>query len=395
MKSLHYLLIVLAFLLQTGHAQNYTDSLTMALEQLYHQSDLPGFGAAIVSTDRILYQYGFGYADIQSKIPYSPETMQNIGSITKTFLGLAIMQAVDKGLLSLDLKVNDVLPFNVIHPHFPDIPITLKHLVTHTSGIQDSYWDLAKATIMEEKFPLKRKKLPEGYYRHAVVYNKNSRMPLSDYLYNILDTQGKWYNVELSFLKEAPGTTYKYSNIGTALAGYILEIVTGKSFEEYAQEEIFGPLGMDKTGWDHSPNPQHDYATLYFPNGMIVPEYSLIIYPAGSILSSTQDLCLYVMEMLRGYEGKGTLLSEAAYREMFTVQFEGGDRPGIFWDIGKKTINHNGSHQGYYALVAFDKELKIGKILLTNTSASWVGELEEQFYAIWRTMYAYQGLLGN
>ena len=98
---------------------------------------IAGMGIAIVSDDSIIFTNGYGYADIQNKLPFTPNTVMNIASISKTFVGVAIMHAVENNLLNLDDDVNNILPFTVLNPNSPESIITLRHLMSHMSGIQD------------------------------------------------------------------------------------------------------------------------------------------------------------------------------------------------------------------------------------------------------------------
>ena len=384
---------VISLLLMSGLliAQNYSQQLDESLERLYQKYDLPGFSAMIVTKDSILYQQGFGLANIKSKQAFTPETLLNICSISKTFIAVAVMKAIEDGYLTMDTEVNDVLPFKVVHPKYPNIPITIWHLVTHTSGIKDSFLAYRKGYYMREKFKLKKRRLPIGYYNHAKAFNRNESMDYQELLLQLLSRRGKWYDAEDGFTKHAPGTEYKYSNTAAALAAYVVELVVGEKFAEYTQKNIFHPLGMKHTGWTFETIDENQLATLYFQNGQPIPKYQLILFPAGGLLSSTADLSLFLMEMMKGYIGEGRILKPTSYKKMFTVQFEGGDRPGVFWDIGLKTFSHNGGDQGVHTLMSFSKETLIGKILFTNTNAHWASELENQFQSIWKELYLYQG----
>lgn len=377
----------------TVWGQDFPELLDEALREKQEKSHLPGIAMVIVSKDSLLYQKGFGYADVKRKKPFRPQTLIRVCSISKTFVALAIMKLIDQKKLRLDAPINELLPFPVVHPHHPDVPITLWHLVTHTSGIQDSYWDFRRGFIMEEKFKVKKKHLFAGYEKHAAFFNENTLLSIPEFLENLMSPEGPWYHPEQCFMKEAPGQKYKYSNTGSSLAAYIVEIVAGESFAKFTQREILDPLGMQHSGWFHEDVDMDNFAQLYFHNGNPIPLYHLIPYPVGGLLTSVADLSLYLQEMMKGFEGEGTLLSQESYRQMFRVQFEGGDRPGVFWDIGQKTISHNGGDQGCYALLSFHKQDKVGKILVTNTNAHWFDELEEEFNALWKTMYQYQSYL--
>ena len=109
------------------------------INQEISESKIAGMGVAIITNDSILVTKSYGYADIQNKVPFTHNTVINIASISKTFISIAIMHAVENNLLDLDNNVNDILPFKVVNPYSPDRIITLRHLMSHTSGIQDDY----------------------------------------------------------------------------------------------------------------------------------------------------------------------------------------------------------------------------------------------------------------
>jgi len=109
---------------------SYSDSLTLTLEQELKKGHLPGFALSIFTKDSILYQKGFGYSDIKNKKPYTVNSVQIIASITKTFIGVALMKAVEDGKIGLDDDINDILPYRVSNPKFPNTPITIRHLAS-------------------------------------------------------------------------------------------------------------------------------------------------------------------------------------------------------------------------------------------------------------------------
>ena len=102
------------------------------LSEIAGRGHLPGFGVSIVTSGGVLFQKGYGYADIETKIPYTKETLQNIGSISKTFIGISLMQLVEENRIRLEDDINRYLPFKVVNPHFPTEPILIRHLArTH------------------------------------------------------------------------------------------------------------------------------------------------------------------------------------------------------------------------------------------------------------------------
>ncbi len=108
------------------------------INQSISDANIAGMAVAIVSGDSILFSQGYGYVDIQTKEPFTPHTVMNIASITKTFVGVSVMHLVEKGVTNLDDDVNHILPFNVQNPNSPESVITLRHIMSHMSGIRDN-----------------------------------------------------------------------------------------------------------------------------------------------------------------------------------------------------------------------------------------------------------------
>ncbi|ULT29098.1 beta-lactamase family protein [Sphingobacterium sp. E70] len=148
-------------------AQIAAESLTAALTTAYKQNDFPGFSVAIVNSDSILYENAFGFADLEKKTPYTTTIIQPIASLSKLFIGMSVMKAIEQGLFTLDMEINSILPFKLQHPYTPEVPITLRHLVTHTSGITD-HADTYKKTYLyntpvNEDNPIYRLLKSKGY----------------------------------------------------------------------------------------------------------------------------------------------------------------------------------------------------------------------------------------
>ncbi len=120
------------------HSINLND-LTQSLNAIIDQSVIPGAAVGIVSNNSLVYQKGFGWSDQKNNIPFSPQTVHFIASISKTFIGVSIMKLVEMGKLDLDDSVNDIMEYKIENPHFPNIPITVRHLVTHTAGVTDDF----------------------------------------------------------------------------------------------------------------------------------------------------------------------------------------------------------------------------------------------------------------
>ena len=169
----------------TSSANGSIDSI---VEQRMQEAGIVGLGAAIIVNRKLVWMKGYGYADKRRAVPFTPNTVMNIGSISKTFTGVALMRAVQEGKLALDEDINRYLPFKVVNPYFPEERITLRQLATHTSSITD------------------RSSVYEGTYH----YGGDSPEPLGEFLRNYFTSSGRYHSKE-NFLNAKPGAQYEYS----------------------------------------------------------------------------------------------------------------------------------------------------------------------------------------
>lgn len=383
MKSFLIFLVSLSIASTVG-AQNCAAILTDTLTKHFEKSDLPGFSVAIVNENGTVYQKGFGYANKRTKKPFEPTTMEKIGSVSKTVVGLALVKAIQDGKLTLDTKINDLIPFQIHHPYFKDTPITVRHLVTHTSGILDTKHygktyvnDYGKTSIQDENLE-KETNIHQDFLGFISSHEKIS---LKDFLFKILNSKGKWYKKK-NFLKAKPGTQKEYANLNAALAAYLVELATGIPFETYTQTKIFNPLGMKNTAWHIEEQHQDLLATGYFPMGKLVPRYHLITYPDGGLHSNAVDLSLFLGEMIKAYNGN----SEYLPYEYAQILLPGDtDENRAFWGLGKisRNIGHGGSDPGVQTDIQFNADSKIGRVILTNVNA----EDNEELYAQYRVIH--------
>ena len=216
-----------------------------------------GFRGSVLigQEDEILFNKGYGYANYEEKIKNTPDTLFAIGSITKQFTAMAIMQLYEKGLLDLDDAISKYIPGVVEGDN-----ITIKHLLTHTSGLIN-YTDLL----------LEMEEVPEDTSIDFVL--------------------GLFKDEPLIF---EPGTQWIYNNSGYVLLGCVVEKVSELSFDEYLKENIFKPLEMNDTGTYYD-KMEEDYAVGYVGITELTPveadEILLkIAYGAGNILSTVNDM---------------------------------------------------------------------------------------------------------
>lgn len=169
---------------------------------------IPGAVVVVVRGDRVLLEKGYGFSDVAKRKPVLPDaTIFRPGSVSKLFTWTAVMQQVEAGRIDLDKDVNAYLDFTI--PPFDGKPVTMRHIMTHTAGFEESV-------------------------RHLIASDPKALLPLGTYVKNF--TPERVY---------APGTTPAYSNYATALAGYIVQRVSGEGFYDYIDNHIFKPLSMN------------------------------------------------------------------------------------------------------------------------------------------------------
>lgn len=399
MKLLNRLVIctcLIAFFYQSyGQINDSVSSkLTNDLEEIYSQGYINGFSVAIVNQKGALYTNGFGKADVRSDRPYTSETIQNIASISKTFIGVALLKAQELGYLSLDEAVNNYLPFEVINSYFPNDTITIRQLATHTSSIRDpSYYEKYGYVLRGNE--ITDAKANKNFRSH------NELMSHSEFLENILSQGGKWYKKK-NFVKEKPGVIFEYSNIGAGLAAMVLENVTKTSFNTFTQNHILNPLGMSSSGWFSNEVDFPMHSKLYSNSHTELAPYQLVNYADGGLMTSVTDLGKYLIELISGYNGNGKILNSESYKEFFKPQLADENynernesvyndeyNMGIFMGISAQgQIGHTGGDPGVATHMFFNTKTNIGKILIVNTDLKKEGIKE--FIDVWRMLEEYE-----
>ncbi len=399
------LLLLFIFCASQIKAQTAAESLTAALTTAYKQNDFPGFSVAIVNSDSILYENAFGFADLEKKTPYTTTTVQPIASVSKLFIGMSVMKAIEQGLFTLDTEINSILPFKLQHPYTPEVPITLRHLVTHTSGITD-HADTYKKTYLyntpvNEDNPIYRLLKSKGYGAEG------KDTTLAAFLQDYLSTAGSYYSNK-NFNKQAPGKRYEYSNIGSDLAAWLIELKSGMSFAEYTQKHILLPLQMTHATWSTANADQAKLSALYTGDKKSYPKYSSVTYPDGGLTTSCHELSLFLKEVIAGQQGKGKILKPESYAKMLQPAFSDSYKPenlnpaepniGVFYAIKKSgIIGHSGSDGGVTAFLFFNPAKGYGMLFIANTEMEGLNGVNKNmmtgFEKIWSIMGQYASKL--
>ncbi|MDW9381734.1 serine hydrolase domain-containing protein [Chryseobacterium sp. JV558] len=402
------LLVVISWMLISCHSVNEVrqahhdvrDSLDAAVNKIYQQGLFNGFAVSIVSEESTLYQKGFGFSDVKEKKLYTENTIQNIASVSKTFVGIALLKAQELGKLNLDDPVQKYVPFKIANPNFPQTPITIRQLGTHTSSILDNDFYLSKNYFLKSDQDLNGVKL--NFDDEQIFNPADSMISMSLFLENVLAENGKWN--KNSFSTHKPGSIYEYSNVGTALAAFIIEKATGQTFNSFTKEYILKPLQMKDSGWSFEEVKFSQFSRLYENPDAPLPYYQSATYPDGGFITNINDLSKYLTELIKGYNGKGTILTQKSYKEYFMPQLtasnfaERNDKnpysesynAGIFMGFGYTGyIGHTGGDPGVMSMLFFDPKNNLGRIMIFNTNFS-DKKGNDAFYGIWNVLEKYQ-----
>ena len=251
------------------------------------REDIAGATVAVVKDGKVIFSKGYGYSDVAAKKPVSPETtMFRPGSVSKLFTWTSVMQLVEQGKLDLNKDVNEYIDFKI--PEAFGKPITLTNLLTHTPGFEEQVKDL--------------------------ITNKVETPNLGNYL-----------KTHIPARIFAPGTVPAYSNYGAALAGYIVERVSGEPFDQYVQNHIFKPLGMTHSTFDQplpadmAPNMSNGYK---LGSEKAEPFETVTPAPAGSLSSSAVDMAQFIIAHLQnGKYGDTQILKPETAQQMHSRLF--------------------------------------------------------------------------
>ena len=353
--------LLAAFLLIwiTSNAQNpnpNSDLDDFILDEMQTEN-APGMSTLIVKGGEIVWVESYGWADVQNAVPVEDSTVFSLASVSKLFTGTALMLLKEDGIIDLDRDINNYLPFDIEIPNFESDSITTRMLMTHTSSIADN------------------NPVMDTYYSTG-----DPTISLADLIERYFSPSGSDYSATENFSNSAPGTAYDYSNIGTALAGYVVEAASGMDFSEYCNQHIFNTICMKNTGWYFSDFDSVNVARPYqFTGGQYVPyaHYGFADYPDGQLRSNVLDLANFLLAFLQdGSFQNNELLSSTSVSEMLTLQVPSIDpTQGLNWyteevflsNGGTTTVwGHNGGESGVSTDIYIDPTNDIGVAVLSH-----------------------------
>jgi CubicO group peptidase (beta-lactamase class C family) len=314
------------------------------------REDIAGATVGIVKDGKVIFAKGYGFADVEKQVPVTAEgTLFRPGSISKLFTWTSVMQLVQEGKLDLDKDVNEYLDFKI--PPRDGKPITLRNIMTHTPGFEETVKDL-------------------------FVPSNKEMVDLDKYVK--AHTPTRIY---------APGTIPAYSNYATTVAGYIVQRVSGKPFYQYAQDNVIGPLGMKHTTFvqplpaDLAPMMSKGYQVASQP----AKDFEFVqAYPAGSVSTTALDMCNFMMAHLNNgsYNGVEILKPETA-QLMHARQWGYDDRLnhmalGFYEDStnGHRIIAHGGDTQWFHSQLKLVLDQNLGFFISVNSAGKGGGSVD-------------------
>ncbi len=334
------------FILIFTFALNAQDKSETLDKLISSYTELGQFNGSVLVADKgkVIFEKGYGYADMEWQVPNTVDTKFELGSVTKQFTAALILQLNEEGKLKLDDKVSDILSW---YPAENGSRITIHQLLTHTSGIPNytSFPDFVNKRAFETMTP---RELISTFSDKPLDFN--------------------------------PGTKFSYSNSGYIVLGAIIEKVTGKSYEEVLKEKILKPIGMENSGYINlqkiTPKRAHGYSNRFNDYSNAAYLDMSLPFAAGALYSTVEDLFKWDQAL---YGEK--ILSAENKEKMFTgyVDDSRGDY-GYGWEIAKETvddkgdstlsISHGGSIFGFSSLIVRLPENKQLVVLLNNTDSA-------------------------
>jgi CubicO group peptidase (beta-lactamase class C family) len=355
------------------------NSLDEQIRRVMDKHRIVGLAASVMREGRQIWSSGYGLANVERRIPVTSRTIFRVASISKTVVATAVMQLVERGLCGIDQDVGDILGFPVRSPKYPDTPITLRMIMTHTSGLQDEY------------------------VRYVV--DSRSENPPKIRLADIL-LPGGTYNTDNLWGDGRPGDPdyFEYSNLGAVILATAVEKLSNERFDEYGKKHLFEPLHMYDTSFNIGDLKDMDSVAVLYeyseaddrfvastddfrgkkPEAIDYSDYvpgtnGALFSPQGGLRTTVDNLTRF----MEAHSNAGKLndvqiLKSESVDLMHTPHWSGHRQEGFFRNCGlqfqltddlipgHRLIGHSGDAYGLLSDMYFHKQEKWGFILLIN-----------------------------
>ena len=315
---------------------------------------IPGAAVALVHEGRVIFSRCYGYADTEKKVPITEDTYFMVGSLTKSFTALAVLKLIEEGKIDPHADIRRYIPdFSIKNLYDGEVPITVNHLLTHTSGLMIDY------------------------YAHLTGEKKQSNADLLSQLRN-------------EYLCFKPGSASKYSNIGYRLLGMMIEQVTGERFEDYLEKEVFKPLGLNNSFFEYTAD-----MTLHMSKGHNGDTETSRIdnedKSASGLFSTLKDLTAFLKFLSSGAGQLPGGINNSKIIDLITKNADPAidtfyDSKNIYssgWYLNSYQFNgvhavlsSSGNINGFSTAITYIPEERLGIVILTNSALGWKANMD-------------------
>lgn len=344
-----------------GSETNYSEvkeKISDYIEQGMKKNGIAGLSIALVDEEKVVWEQGFGYADVKRKTPAAPKTIYKMASISKLFTGIAIMQLVEEGKIALDSPLTDYIPEFSIKSRFPGVaPFTIRNMLTHHSGLP-----------VDLSFPG-----VEPFSAGAVKRNEEYEENLINYLKTV-------------HLAYRPEYVHSYSNIAYDLLAVVVERVTGMDFDDYMKSRILLPLGMESGSFEEFFLRDRPGMSKALPHKKNAPGEKRTFPGKGAagLSASVSDMSAFIKMLLaKGNGPGGPILKEETLEQMWTIEnkntpLDGEIKIGLSFFLGEKDLNyagnfcgHSGNFKYYHNALKVLPDHGLGVIVSVNSSGGF------------------------
>lgn len=341
--------------MQSASQEVNSFDLNQKLQREIDKEGIPMLGAAIVKSGKVVWESYHVNSRIAELPTPNRQSIFSLGSISKLLTATAALQLYEKGQLDLDQDLSDYLKVNFRNPNFPDEVITARHLLTHSAGLAKSIRGAADFTI---------------------TYTDNRKLELKPIVTKYLVKSGSEFSPEL-WTRAKPGESIISSNVGVAVLGYLVEVISGVNFYEYCRINIFEPLQMNDTYFVASENRDkfNMHVPLYLPSSLnTFDQYDNILSPAFGAHSSINDLSRFITSIVQTSDNQDSkILDSITIREMLDMNSTITNLPfnsaiGLMWraPFNAEWIGHTGGVPGASTSMDFNKKNGVSVIILVN-----------------------------
>lgn len=345
------------------------------LLSIMEQYKIVGLSAVVFKNNKLVWSNGYGWSNLKPCRPVTSDTLFRVASLSKMVTATALMQLYEQRKFDLDDDISNYLGYKVRNPHFPNIKITFRQLLTHTSSITDY-----------------------GAY-DSIVEETPELLPVID-IKDMLVPGGQYYTPQ-TFADYAPGSQFSYSNFGTGIVGSLVEKISGMPFDKYCSKYIFNPLKMDASFEPADLKNWQNIAVLYRPDEHLTsfrptkddfqgckPKPAALSAPLGSALgrspagglrTSSTDLSKFMQAHMNGGRYNRTRILNADTADlMHSMQWFGNSMDGFYKQKGlnfhitddlvpgKRLVGHSGEAYGLSSDAYYDPDSKFGVVFMLN-----------------------------